>query len=162
MIDTYLSLGSNLGDRQAYLKAALKGLEELPETILVAVSNFYQTPAWGKTDQDDFLNLCVHIKTQLAPQELLAHTQSLELKLGRERHEHWGPRTIDIDVLLMGDLIIDEPNLKVPHPYMDQRAFVLLPLADLAPELKHPLLLKTIAELLEPLDVSDLTLLEEA
>lgn len=158
MKDVYLSLGTNMGDRQAHLQQALAGLKTLPQSELVAISPIYQTAAWGKTDQADFLNLCVHLRTELGPQELLAQTQALELDLGRERHEKWGPRTIDIDILLFGDERIDRPNLKIPHPYMDQRAFVLVPLADIAGHVRHPVLDKKIGELLANLDGQEVEL----
>ncbi|WP_205398926.1 2-amino-4-hydroxy-6-hydroxymethyldihydropteridine diphosphokinase [Streptococcus ruminicola] len=136
MISVYLSLGSNIGDKKAYLEAALERLNQLPQTSLAAVSSFYETAAWGKTDQDDFLNICCQLKTELAAQQLLIECQQIEKDLHRVRHEHWGPRTIDIDILLYGSEHIATESLKVPHPYMTERAFVLVPLFEIAPSLE--------------------------
>ena len=136
MISVYLSLGSNIGDKKAYLEAALERLNQLPQTSLAAVSSFYETAAWGKTDQDNFLNICCQLKTELAAQQLLIECQQIEKDLHRVRHEHWGPRTIDIDILLYGSEHIATESLKVPHPYMTERAFVLVPLFEIAPSLE--------------------------
>lgn len=136
MISVYLSLGSNIGDKKSYLEAALERLNQLPQTSLAAVSSFYETAAWGKTDQDDFLNICCQLKTELAAQQLLIECQQIEKDLHRVRHEHWGPRTIDIDILLYGSEHIATESLKVPHPYMTERAFVLVPLFEIAPSLE--------------------------
>lgn len=131
MSSVFLSLGSNMGDRQTYLKEALERLGQLPQTSLAAVSSIYQTPAWGLTDQPDFLNLACRLETDLAPLDLLQACQKIENDLGRVRQQHWGPRTLDIDILLYGQEVIAEPNLILPHPYMRERAFVLLPLLEL-------------------------------
>lgn len=136
MISVYLSLGSNIGDKKAYLEAALERLNQLPQTSLAAVSSFYETAAWGKTDQDNFLNICCQLKTELAAQQLLIECQQIEKNLNRVRYEHWGPRTIDIDILLYGSEHIATESLKVPHPYMTERAFVLVPLSEIAPSLE--------------------------
>lgn len=136
MISVYLSLGSNIGDKKAYLEAALERLNQLPQTSLAAVSSFYETAAWGKTDQDDFLNICCQLETELDAQLLLTECQEIEKDLHRVRHEHWGPRTIDIDILLYGSEHIATESLKVPHPYMTERAFVLVPLFEIAPSLE--------------------------
>lgn len=136
MISVYLSLGSNIGDKKAYLEAALERLNQLPQTSLAAVSSFYETAAWGKTDQDNFLNICCQLKTELAAQQLLIECQQIEKNLHRVRYEHWGPRTIDIDILLYGIEHIATESLKVPHPYMTERAFVLVPLFEIAPSLE--------------------------
>ena len=136
MTKVYLSLGSNIGDKKAYLDAALDRLNQLPQTSVTLVSSFYETAAWGKTDQDDFLNICCELETSLSAQQLLSDCQQIEKDLDRVRHEHWGPRTIDIDILLYGIERIETDNLKVPHPYMTERAFVLVPLHEIAPSLK--------------------------
>ena len=136
MISVYLSLGSNIGDKKAYLEAALERLNQLPQTSLAAVSSFYETAAWGKTDQDNFLNICCQLKTELAAQQLLIECQQIEKNLHRICYEHWGPRTIDIDILLYGSEHIATESLKVPHPYMTERAFVLVPLFEIAPSLE--------------------------
>ncbi len=142
----YLLLGSNLGDRAAYLRAARTGLATAGE--LVAVSGIYETAAWGPTDQPAYLNQAVALRTALAPAALLAHCLATEAAAGRERHERWGSRTLDVDVLLYDDLIIDTPSLTVPHPRLPLRRFALGPLAEIAATLVHPQLHLTIAELL--------------
>jgi len=127
----FLALGSNLGDRWALLR---RGVAALPD--VVAVSPVYETdPVGGPDDQGAYLNLVVELDTDLSPRELLAAAQRAEAGAKRVRTERWGPRTLDVDVLLVGDEAVDEPDLVVPHPRMWERAFVLVPLADLAPEL---------------------------
>ena len=126
----FLGLGSNVGDRQRYLSEAVESL-----TGVVAVSPVYETDAVGGPAQGPFLNVVVELSTTLSPRELLGVAHRLESAAGRVRAERWGPRTLDVDVLLVGDLSVDEPDLVVPHPRMWQRRFVLAPLADLAPEL---------------------------
>lgn len=133
----YLSLGSNLGDRLGYLVRGL-ALLEAAHTRVTGVSSVYETLPQGKTDQPLFLNLAASLETDLDAQALLRHMQAAERALGRERRERWGPRTIDIDLLLYDDAVIQEPNLTVPHPYMCQRAFVLVPLLELQPGLTLP------------------------
>ncbi|NLY36415.1 MAG: 2-amino-4-hydroxy-6-hydroxymethyldihydropteridine diphosphokinase [Tissierellia bacterium] len=131
----YLSLGSNQGEKRSLLQEAVKGLNDFEKSRVLKVSTLYETKAWGKTDQDDFYNLVLLMETELEPLELLDRTQALEIKLGRVRHEHWGPRTIDIDLLLYEDIEILEPRLTLPHRHMLQRRFVLEPLAEIAPGL---------------------------
>jgi 2-amino-4-hydroxy-6-hydroxymethyldihydropteridine diphosphokinase len=127
----FLALGSNLGDRQALLR---RGVAALPD--VVAVSPMYETdPVGGPGDQGAYLNLVVELDTDLSPRELLEAAQRAEAGARRVRTERWGPRTLDVDVLLVGDEVVDEADLVVPHPRMWERAFVLVPLADLAPEL---------------------------
>ncbi|WP_057490198.1 2-amino-4-hydroxy-6-hydroxymethyldihydropteridine diphosphokinase [Streptococcus orisasini] len=150
----YLSLGSNIENREAYLEKALTSLAELPRTRLLAQSAVYETAAWGKTDQADFLNLTCQLESDLSPQELLQSCQRIEQQLGRIRHEHWGPRTIDIDILFYGHQIINKEDLQVPHPYLQERAFVLVPLNDIASSFIHPLLKQSIANLLQRVDKS--------
>ncbi|MHB8466416.1 MAG: 2-amino-4-hydroxy-6-hydroxymethyldihydropteridine diphosphokinase [Acidimicrobiales bacterium] len=126
----FLGLGSNLGDRQKHLTDAIESLSGV-----VAVSPVYETEPVGGPAQDAFLNVVVELDTDLTPRQLLGVAHRLESAAGRVRVEHWGPRTLDVDVLLVGDLEVDEPDLVVPHPRMWGRRFVLAPLADLAPEL---------------------------
>lgn len=127
----FLGLGSNLGDRREHLREAVAALPDV-----VAVSPVYETsPVGGPEGQGPFLNCVVELQTELEPRELLAVAQRLEAAAGRERKERWGPRTLDVDVLLVDDLTVEEPDLVVPHPRMWERRFVLVPLADLAPEL---------------------------
>lgn len=127
----FVALGSNQGDRAGHLRAAVTGL---PGTV--SVSQVYETDAvGGPVDQPAYLNAVVQLETDLSPRQLLKVGQELEAAAGRVRAERWGPRTLDVDVLLVGDLEVDEPDLKVPHPRLWDRAFVLIPLHDLAPEL---------------------------
>ena len=130
-----LGLGGNLGDVAAAFVEALVRLGSAPGVNLTALSSVYRTPPWGKLDQPDFLNLAALIETTLPARALLALCLEIERALGRERHERWGPRLIDIDILTYGDATIDEPELKVPHPRLAERAFVLVPLAEIAPRL---------------------------
>jgi 2-amino-4-hydroxy-6-hydroxymethyldihydropteridine diphosphokinase len=130
-VRAFLALGSNLGDRRAHLRAALAGLPDV-----VAVSPVYETdPVGGPGGQDAYLNAVVELDTGLSPRELLEAGRRLEQAAERVRGERWGPRTLDVDVLLVGDLQVDEPDLQVPHPRMWNRDFVLVPLRDLAPDL---------------------------
>lgn len=137
--DCYLSLGANLGARAQTLREALRRLARLPGTRLSRASSFYETAPWGKTDQPPFLNGAACLSTRLAPEALLAACQEIERALGRVRHEHWGARTIDIDLVygVRGEQVVRaaSPRLTLPHPYLLERAFVLVPLAEIAPEL---------------------------
>lgn len=126
------------------------------QTKLVSVSSFYETPAWGMTEQDDFLNVAACLETELGTLELLDECQRIEKELDRVRHEHWWPRTIDIDILLYGEDRMDLERLKVPHPYMDQRAFVLVPLLEIDPTLSVPKESKTYQKYLSQLDQSEI------
>lgn len=130
-VRAFLALGSNLGDRRSYLRA---GVARIPD--VVAVSQVYETdPVGGPLGQGAYLNCVVELRTKLTPRELLGIAQAAEAEANRVRIERWGPRTLDVDVLLVGDEVVDEPDLTVPHPRMWERGFVLVPLADLAPEL---------------------------
>ena len=133
MTVAYVGLGANLGDREETIRAAVA---ELPD--VVAVSPLRETDPVGVTDQPQFLNGVAALETELAPRELLDVLLAIERRLGRERRERWGPRTIDLDLLLYGDAVIDEDSLKIPHPRLHERRFVLEPLADLAPKLVVP------------------------
>lgn len=135
MVTSYLSLGSNMGDRLKYLTQAVKKLNEHPDVKITKLSAVYETAAWGLESQDDFYNSAIGIKTSLSPHELLDICQNIERKLQRTRQIHWGPRTIDIDILLYGTVDIQEDQLIVPHPYMLERAFVMIPLYEIAPHL---------------------------
>jgi 2-amino-4-hydroxy-6-hydroxymethyldihydropteridine diphosphokinase len=131
--EAVLGLGGNLGDRRAYLAAALAALAADPRIRVLAVSPLYETPPWGKTDQPPFLNAALRIDTTLSPRGLLDAVLAVEAKLGRRRTERWGPRVVDIDILVFGDAALDEPGLHVPHPRLLERAFALRPLVDVAP-----------------------------
>jgi 2-amino-4-hydroxy-6-hydroxymethyldihydropteridine diphosphokinase len=144
---TYLGLGSNLGDRQAYLQAALDAMP--PDVRPRRRSPIYETAPWGYTEQADFLNQVVEAETELEPLALLRHLKAIEQRVGRQASFRYGPRQIDIDILLYDDLVFEEDGLSIPHPRLQERAFALKPLADLAPDYLHPVLGKTIRELLE-------------
>jgi 2-amino-4-hydroxy-6-hydroxymethyldihydropteridine diphosphokinase len=132
--EVLLGFGGNLGDPVAAIEAALSRLATGGVRILRR-SHFYRTPPWGKTDQPDFVNLCAVAETALSPRELLALIRRIEKDLGRERRERWGPRAIDIDILTYSDETVDEPGLTIPHPRLTERPFVLVPLAEIAPEM---------------------------
>ncbi len=131
MTRAYIGLGSNLGDRTRVLRAAIDRLAH--KVTVTAASSVYETAPWGRRDQPPFLNCCVAVDTSLAPRELLALLLGVETELGRTRGEPWGPRTIDLDLLLFGDEAITSADLVVPHPRLIERAFVLVPLAEIAP-----------------------------
>ena len=143
----FLLLGTNLGDRRINLKNALDEIERSVGAVLMT-SSIYQTAAWGKLDQPDFYNLVVETETNLKGDELLAIILGIESKLGRERKEKWGERLIDIDILLMGEHVIQTEHLVIPHPQLANRKFTLVPLAEIAPNVIHPVLQKRIEELL--------------
>ncbi len=145
----YLSLGSNLGDREAQLHQALRRLSSVGHVI--AVSSFYETEPVEFTEQPWFLNCAVSTVTSKTPHELMALLLDIEREMGRERTQKKGPRSIDIDLLLFDDMVIRSNRLTLPHPAMQQRRFVLEPLADIAPDAVHPILKKTIRELLDAL-----------
>jgi 2-amino-4-hydroxy-6-hydroxymethyldihydropteridine diphosphokinase len=130
-----LGLGGNVGDPVVAMAEALRRLDQRPDCRVTAVSRLYRTPPWGKTDQADFYNACAAVETRLAPQELLAACLEIERTMKRVRVERWGPRTIDIDILTFAGRSIDAEHLKIPHPRMTERAFVLMPLADIDPQL---------------------------
>ena len=150
--DTYIALGSNLGDRELNLLRAVAEIGKLPSCKVTALSSFYETSPVGVTDQPLFINAVLRLTTRLAPHDLLNRLQYIETAIfSRKRTILWGPRTIDLDLLLYGDEVISSEELIVPHPRMAERRFVLQPLSDIAPDLKHPVLGKKIAELLEAL-----------
>ncbi|MGB3393563.1 MAG: 2-amino-4-hydroxy-6-hydroxymethyldihydropteridine diphosphokinase [Stenotrophomonas sp.] len=136
MVMACIGLGANLGDAQASVRAAMQALAQLPACRLLANSRLYRTPAWGNEDQPDFINAAVALETMLPAPLLLERLLQTEQQFGRQRlpGERWGPRTLDLDLLLYGEEVIDLPQLKVPHPYLRERAFALLPLADVAPD----------------------------
>ena len=145
----YLSLGSNVGDRKHQLCAAIQRLET--KGRIVSVSSFYETEPVEFTDQAWFLNCAVALETNEAPEELLTAILHIEKEMGRRRVQKKGPRTIDIDILLFGDTVLDSPSLTIPHPAMHERRFVLQPLAEIAPDMRHPILRKKVWELLDGL-----------
>ncbi|GAL57913.1 2-amino-4-hydroxy-6-hydroxymethyldihydropteridine pyrophosphokinase [Pseudescherichia vulneris NBRC 102420] len=135
----YIALGSNLASPLTQVNAAIAALGTLPDSRIVAVSGFYRTPPLGPQDQPDYLNAAVALETSLAPESLLDHTQRIELDQGRVRKaERWGPRTLDLDIMLFGDETLSTPRLTVPHYDMKNRGFMLWPLFEIAPELRFP------------------------
>ena len=150
----YIGIGSNLGDRLRNCQRALKLLEQRGVRIR-AVSGAYETKPWGGqavAGQPDFINMAAQLDTDLTPRALLGTLQQVEKEMGRVRERKWGARTIDLDILLYGDEIIDQPDLKVPHPLMHEREFVLKPLAEIAPEAVHPGFKKTVRQMLEEIN----------
>lgn len=156
----YLAIGSNLGDRESYLNSVRQGIEMDPQMKLLAQSTYLETKPYGVTDQPDFLNGVVKVETIYTPRQLLAFCQALELRAGRKKTRHWGERTLDVDILLYGNQGMETQELTIPHPQMHLRSFVLRPLHEIAPNLRHPILGKTVSELLKALgegeEMSDL------
>ncbi len=145
----HLSLGSNVGERELHLRDAIARLQAAGRVILV--SSFYETEPVEFTDQPWFLNCAVSLETTQTALQLMQTALRIEREMGRVRDQHKGPRTIDIDILLFGDTIVDSPTLTIPHPAMHERRFVLEPLAEIVPEVEHPVLKKTVRKLLEEL-----------
>ena len=157
----FIGFGGNLGDVEATLMEALFAMDEIPQTTLRRQSAIYRTPAWGNTDQADFLNGVAELQTRLTPNILLQKLLEIEERFGRIRHqdERWQPRTLDLDILLFGNELINEANLRVPHPHMHERAFVLVPLAELVNDLEIPGQ-GSLKDCLAKLDISDIKILE--
>ncbi len=148
----YIGMGGNIGDRLANLRAALRQLADLG--TLVAVSPLYETPPWGYEDQPWFYNAVCALKTALPLERLLHELKQIEIRLGRRPGIRWGPRPVDLDILLCDNLVVVRPGLEVPHPGLPQRVFVLRPLADLAPDLRHPTDGRTVTEMLRDLEAA--------
>ena len=151
----YIAIGSNLGDRRAYLKAGLKEVASLPGTRLAEVSRAYETQPLGPIEQPDFLNAVFAIETSLAPEPLLAALLAAEKKHQRQRRIHWGPRTLDLDLLLYGKRVVESADLTLPHPHIHERSFVLVPLCEIAPRLSHPITGQPFAAYLAALNGSE-------
>lgn len=146
MHTVFIALGSNLGDRKENLRTAIDLLQ--PEIRPLDCSPIYETPPWGYLDQPNFLNQVIKAETEFTPPVLLAYLKEIESRIGRQKSFRYGPRLIDLDLLFYNGEVIDSPPLTVPHPHLVERAFVLMPLADLAPEFVHPILQVTVADLL--------------
>ncbi|MEP6634268.1 MAG: 2-amino-4-hydroxy-6-hydroxymethyldihydropteridine diphosphokinase [Luteimonas sp.] len=137
----YVGLGANLGEASRTVREAMEALDAIPNSRRMRASRLYRTAAWGREDQPDFVNAVAQLETALAPRALLTALLEIERAFGRDRageQERWGPRTLDLDLLLYGAQTVDEPGLRVPHPHLHERAFVLVPLDEIAPELAIP------------------------
>jgi 2-amino-4-hydroxy-6-hydroxymethyldihydropteridine diphosphokinase len=158
----FIGLGGNVGQVSVTLDSALFALDEMPQTTVRRCSQYYRTPAWGNTDQPAFINAVAECHTRLAPHVLLEKLLELEQRFGRERSEstRWQPRRLDLDILMYGEQVIESSNLTIPHPYMHERGFVLVPLAELVPDLQIPGIGK-VKECLAKLDISDIHVLDE-
>ena len=150
----YIALGSNMGDSRQILDGAVSAIDALPASKVEKVSGFITTPPYGVTDQPDFLNGCLRMKTLYYPKELLRELNRIEKEAGRERIIHWGPRTLDLDIIFYDDLISQEDDLCIPHVEMHKRSFVLEPLEEIAPYKRHPGNGKTVRQMLEELTIS--------
>lgn len=159
-LDTAIALGSNLGNSHAILEAAIETLAQTPGVILKARSHWYKTKAVGPP-QPDYLNGCAILQVTMIPQLFLENLLEIEKQFGRIRKERWGPRLLDLDLLLYNDLILDTPYLKIPHPRMRERAFVLVPLAEIAPNWVEPVSGRTIQQLVKEVDCSEVHLDQE-
>jgi 2-amino-4-hydroxy-6-hydroxymethyldihydropteridine diphosphokinase len=146
-----LSLGSNLGNRYAYLQQAIIAINETFDTVS-HVAQFYETPPWGDTNQSRFINTALLLETALSPQKCIALLQEIERTLGRIKTHKWGPRSIDIDILFYENEVLLQEDMIIPHPHLQNRAFVLAPLCDLIPAYRHPVLAKDMTDLLANLD----------
>jgi len=152
----YIAIGSNLGDRAAHLREARRALEALPDTRVAAASAVYETAPVGPVEQGAFYNAVLRIETRLSPHELLDKLLNIEARSGRVRRERWGPRTVDLDILIYDDRRLKDDALTLPHPRLAERAFVLRPLCDLAPDLQPPGCDQPVRAMLSRLDQADI------
>ena len=161
MAIVYLSLGSNIGDRVGYLQQATSLLNAVPEINVIATSSFYESEPWRMNSENWFVNAVVQISTTLPPDNLLSECQRIEAQLGRKRElqKEYQDRTIDIDILFYDNLILHNDNLTIPHPFFHKRAFVMVPMLEIAQDFTHPLLNKTVMQLYEELENPEMVLL---
>ncbi len=150
--ESFIALGSNMGDKKAYLTNAIEKLSKVEGCEVLEVSSFITTEPYGGVQQDDFLNACLKMKTLFTPIELLRCINKIERESDRVRIERWGPRTLDLDIIFYDDIVFDDKDLHIPHIEMHKRDFVLSPLSELAPYKRHPLILKTVSEMLAELE----------
>ena len=150
MAIAYISIGSNLGDREENCKQALR-LLQANGILIKKQSRMYETEPWGIKDQPKFINMAVEVETDKKPEELLRVLEEIEKEIGRTETVKWGPRVIDLDILFYDDLILKTPDLEIPHPLLHERGFVLKPLSEIAPDKKHPVTGKTVKEMIENL-----------
>jgi 2-amino-4-hydroxy-6-hydroxymethyldihydropteridine diphosphokinase len=154
--DVFIALGSNQGDRELNLLRAIAEIGRLTATRITALSSFYDTQPIGPVNQDNFLNATLKLETSLSPHQLLDELQRIETAVfKRVRTVHWGPRPMDLDILFYGDLVLTEEELTIPHPRLHERGFVLVPLAEIAPEFIHPVLHESVSELLASLKTNE-------
>jgi len=145
----FIALGSNMGDKEAHLNFAVSELEKTQGCRVLGVSGFIKTAPYGYTEQDDFLNGCLKLETLMTPHELLELLHSIEKNAGRVRNIHWGPRTLDLDIIFYDDIVVSDDTLRIPHAQAHKRDFVLAPLCEIAPNVLHPIFKKTVSELLD-------------
>jgi len=146
-VKVILSIGSNMGERTGNCRRAIEALTAMGGVILLKESSFYETIPWGKTNQPDFINCAVLVESTLAPLNLLEKLKEIEFNIGRNHGERWGPRLIDLDLVIYGDVVMESEILTLPHRYAHERAFVMIPAAEVAPEMIHPLFRKSVREI---------------